>query len=198
MLNKLISYWHRPKRLYKIQKFKKNASFPSGMDTVTFGLTANCTNESGNKTNISIGHHCDILGSLYVQGDGVIRIGNYTTIRAHSHIGAVESIVIGNHVIISNHVTIYDNNNHPTDPKARIEMCESGFYSERWKWIHSDHKPVIIEDNVWIGECATILKGVTIGAGSVVGSHSVVTKNVEPYTVVVGNPAKVVKTLERP
>ena len=55
--------------------------------------------------------------------------------------------------------------------------------------------PVVIEDNVWIGEYATVLKGVTVGRGSIVASHSVVTKDVEPYSIVAGNPAKKVKEL---
>ena len=98
-------------------------------------------------------------------------------------------------MIISNHVTICDNNNHPTDPEARIKMTESGFYSELWDSAYSAHKPVVIEDNVWIGEYATVLKGVTIGEGAIVGCHAVVTKDVAPYTIVAGNPAICVKHL---
>ena len=56
----------------------------------------------------------------------------------------------------------------------------------------------MIKDNVWIGQHSTILKGVTIGEGAVVGCCSVVTKDVEPYTVVAGNPAKQVKRLPMP
>ena len=107
----------------------------------------------------------------------------------------MEHITIGNYVIISNHVSISDNNNHPTDPEIRKKMSESGFYSNYWNWELSDHKPVVIEDNVWIGEYATILKGVTVGRGSIVASHSVVTRNVEPYSIVAGNPARKVKEL---
>lgn len=105
--------------------------------------------------------------------------------------------MIGDHVIISNHVSIYDNNNHPTRPSQRIKMTESGFYSPLWKWEQSAHKPVHIGNNVWIGEYSTILKGVTIGEGAIVGCHSVVTKDVPPYAVVAGNPARVVKMLQK-
>lgn len=56
-------------------------------------------------------------------------------------------------------------------------------------------KPVVVGKNVWIGSNSTILQGVTIGDGSIVGAGSVVTKDVPPNTVVVGNPAKVIKTL---
>lgn len=187
-----------PKRYYKMKQFKENAFFPSGMDSASFGETAFCQNKTGNIRNISIGHHCDIHARIIAAGKcGKITIGSYTTLRG-GIVGAVDSISIGNHVIISSNVTIYDNNNHPTDPQVRIEMCESGFYSDMWNWEHSAHKPIVIEDNVWIGEYATVLKGVRIGTGSVVASHSVVTKDVEPYTIVAGNPARKVKELIRP
>jgi len=76
-------------------------------------------------------------------------------------------------------------------------MCASGnFYSDDWNWNKSESSPIIIEDNVWIGERSTILKGVKIGRGSIIASNSVVTKNVPAYTIVAGNPAVVVKHLE--
>ena len=64
-----------------------------------------------------------------------------------------------------------------------------------WSVVRS--APIVIEDRAWIGFNAIILKGVTIGEGSVVAAGAVVTKDVEPYTVVAGNPARVVKRLER-
>lgn len=147
---------------------------------------------------VVIGKNCDILGVLSTQDDAIISIGDYTTIRGNSLVGACAGISIGNHVIISNNVHIYDNNNHPTDPQKRIELCESGFYSKLWNWRNSASSPIVIEDNVWIGERATILKGVTIGRGSIVACDSVVTKSVPPYCIVAGNPAKVVKQLNEP
>lgn len=192
----VIRFFSFPKRMFKRRQFKKSATFVEGLKTVNIGPTAFCQNKTGKKDNIKIGHHCDIHARIIAAGnDGRINIGNYTTIRG-GYIGSVESIVIGNHVIISNNVTIYDNNNHPTDPDSRKLMCESGFYSDLWNWENSVHKPVVIEDNVWIGEHSTILKGVTIGVGSIVAAHSVVTKDVEPYTIVAGNPAKTVKYLK--
>lgn len=111
-------------------------------------------------------------------------------------IGCADKIEIGSYVILSNNVHIYDNNNHPTDPTTRKEMCLNGFYGEAWSWTHATKKPTIIEDNVWIGERSTILKGVTIGEGSIVACDSVVTKSVPPFSLIAGNPAKVVKSLK--
>lgn len=144
---------------------------------------------------IEIGEKCLVYGSLYAMDQGVITIGNNTCIFENSFIGSEKSIVIGNCVIISNNVKIYDNNNHPTDPTIRHEMCKKGFFGPEWRWGKSKTEPIVIEDDVWIGERSTILKGVRIGRGSVVACNSVVTKNVPANCIVAGNPARVVKYL---
>lgn len=188
ILRELLS---APKVLYKRILFHRNSLLG---ENVTLSKDANI--ESPRKTQITIGNNCDLLCHLIVRDNGLLTIGENTTIRRNSYIGCINRITIGNNVIISNNVHIYDNNNHPTNPLKRLEMSKSGFYSSLWEWTRSDMKPVIIEDNVWIGERSTILKGVTIGRGSIVGCDSVVTKNVPPFCIVAGNPAKIVKHLE--
>lgn len=164
-------------------------------DSVTISADANCSKDSTAK--IVIANNCDICCNLIAKGEAIIDIGHHTTVRGSTIIGAYKSIVIGNYVIISNNVRIYDNNNHPTSPQKRMQMCATGdFYSDDWNWSHSDCKPIIIEDNVWIGERSTILKGVKIGKGSIIASNTVVTRDVPPFSVVAGNPGKVVKVLE--
>ncbi len=138
------------------------------------------------------------MGTLCVMGAGRIRIGSHTTIRYATTIESVVGVTIGRDVIVSNHVLITDNNNHPTDPGQRLAMSRSGFYGDLWHWRHAECKPVVVGDNVWIGRGAVILKGVTIGAGAVVGCQAVVTADVPPYALVAGNPARVVKQLEQP
>ena len=180
------------KAIYKAKQFHKHSCVGLG---TKFGQTARCINQTGDKCAISIGCNCDIDATISAHQNSRITIGDCTTIRYNSVVGAVDKIQIGSHVIISNNVHIYDNNNHPTDPKTRWEMCETGFYSEKWNWKYSEHRPIKIEDNVWIGERCTILKGVVIGEGSIIGCDSVVTHNIPPYTIAAGNPAKVVKKL---
>lgn len=160
-----------------------------------FGMRARCICEEENS--IQIGDHCEINGSLITQDKGRIVIGDHVTIRYETKIGAVNSITIGNNVIISNHVIIYDNNNHPTDVKSRRAICQDFSNQELWKWKHSVNQPVVIKDDVWIGQGAVILKGVTIGEGSIVGMNAVVTKDVPAYSVAVGNPARIVKQVEK-
>jgi acetyltransferase-like isoleucine patch superfamily enzyme len=159
------------------------------------GVNSRCFNESGIRGRVKICKDVTMLGRLTVQGDGSIDIGEYTRIEYGTEIGAVERVSIGACVIISHDVFIYDNNNHPTDPEVRRRLSISRFSSELNSWKNSAHSPVVIEDNAWIGMFAFIGKGVRVGRGSIVAAHAVVTKDVPPYSVVAGNPAKVVKDL---
>ncbi|TLU65062.1 acyltransferase [Thalassotalea litorea] len=96
-------------------------------------------------------------------------------------------IMIGNNVIIGGNVVIYDTDFHSIDPSIRNDT-----ELDRKNAIL---KPVLIHDNVFIGGHSTILKGVEIGEGAVIGACSVVTKNVPPREVWAGNPARFVKKI---
>lgn len=100
-----------------------------------------------------------------------------------STIAAAQSIKIGNYVTIGAGVLITDCDWHPLLPQ------------ERRKDASPASKPVVIEDDVFIGSRAIVLKGVTIGRGAVVGAGAVVVKNVPEFCVVAGNPACVIKQL---
>jgi acetyltransferase-like isoleucine patch superfamily enzyme len=162
------------------------------------GPRARCINGSSDRALIQIGDNAEILGSLITQARGRIRIGDWSTIRGNSVVEAVCRVEIGRYAVISSDVVISDNNSHPTDPLERIRMVRSGFYGDAWAWDKSDSAPVEIAENVWIGRRAMVLKGVTIGEGSIVASMAVVTRDVPPFTIVAGNPARVVKVLRPP
>lgn len=100
-------------------------------------------------------------------------------INAGSQIRCMEKITIGSQCAIGRNVMIMDFDAH----KIYYESGKENLITA----------PITIGDHVWIGAGATILKGVTIGDGAVIGAGSVVTKNVEPYTIVAGNPAQVIK-----
>lgn len=189
-----MCFWNLLRSYISRKSYRKNAVIGSN---VKFLHTGKCTNLSGDQKRIKIGDNSMVKGSLYVSSNGSIEIGDHFYMGSNSFIGSEQSIRIGRCVIISNDVHIYDNNNHPTAPRERENMCLSGFMNDNWAWHHSASAPVVIEDNVWIGQYCSILKGVTIGKGSIVATRAVVTKNVPPYTIVAGNPAKVVKQLER-
>ena len=113
--------------------------------------------------------------------NGEIKIGKYCLITPGVRIMAAESILIGDACMIAHGVYISDADWHGIYDRAEPV---------------GNTKPVILEDNVWIGDSAIICKGVTIGKNSIIGAGSVVTKNVPPNSIFAGNPAKLVKTLE--
>lgn len=113
--------------------------------------------------------------------DSYIEIGEGTGISGASIVSRA-GIRIGRHVLIGAGACIWDTDFHPMDPQKRREDQTRDACSA----------PVHIEDDVFIGARALILKGVRIGRGAVVGAGAVVTKSVDAYQMVAGNPAKVV------
>ncbi len=106
------------------------------------------------------------------------KIGNYSGIGMYSYIGT-ESI--GKDVMIGEELIAISKNHEFADTGKA--MREQGFQEE---------KPVVIEDDIWIGGRVIILPGVRVGRGSIIGAGAVVTENVEPFTIVGGNPARVI------
>lgn len=143
---------------------------------------------------IVLGNDVMVHGSLISQSGGKITLGDRVNIRRETVIGAVEQVVIGYGTIVSNNVTIMDNNNHPVGIAERRSMVESGWSTDAWLWKHSVSSPVTIGQDVWIGQHARIQKGVTIGDGAVVAANAVVTKDVPAGAVAAGNPAVIVRT----
>jgi acetyltransferase-like isoleucine patch superfamily enzyme len=106
-------------------------------------------------------------------------------------------ITLEDDVVVSWGVTIVDHDSHAIDWKNRMrDILDWGNGAKDWDRVNI--APVMIRRRVWIGFNASILKGVTISEGAVVAAGSVVTKDVPAYCVVAGNPARVVKQLERP
>jgi acetyltransferase-like isoleucine patch superfamily enzyme len=149
------------------------------------------------QTAFSVGNNTHLDGLWVIQGKGRIKVGNFCSFRQGTYIGSVDSIVIGDHVFGAENIFIIDNNNHPVGPEIRKSMTLQPPNSPAWKWTRPDvdHAAVIIEDNVWIGRNSMILKGVAIGKGSIIAAGAVVTKSVPPFSVVAGNPARIVKRL---
>lgn len=113
-----------------------------------------------------------------------------TTIGEFAHITAINKIIICKNVMIGKFVTISDNSHGNTSQIKELELTQNPKERE----LHCKG-PVIIGKNVWIGDKTTILSNVTIGESSIVGANSVVTKNVPPFCVFAGNPAKKIKDL---
>jgi acetyltransferase-like isoleucine patch superfamily enzyme len=148
---------------------------------------------------IKIGKHvsCYAGCSFSIGEKGGCTIGDFTLLNG-ALIMAEEKIEIGSHCLISWNVGIADSDFHPLEPAQRLIDAKAlaPFFENRPPRPTLKTAPVKIGDNVWIGMNAIVLKGVTIGNNSVIAAGSVVTKSVEPDTVVAGNPAVVVKRFE--
>lgn len=145
------------------------------------------------KSKIEIGNDCLIQGNISTEtATAKIIIGNNVFI-GRSIIFATTEIIIEDDVLISSDCLIQDSDNHNLSRKIRKKDCadwkERGI--QQWEFVNC--KPIKICAGSWIGAKSIILKGVTIGEGAIVGAGSVVTKDVAPYTIVAGNPAKFIK-----
>lgn len=139
---------------------------------------------------ISVMDNCVIAPYAVIQGN--VSLGNHCSVNAFSMLvgyGTAEDdvgkITVGDDVRIAAHVMIIAANHIYEDPEKKI--CEQGL----------ERKSITIGDDVWIGGNASILAGVTIGKGAVVAAGAVVTKDVPPYSVVAGVPARVIKVRAR-
>ncbi len=152
---------------------------------------------------ITVGQHSMISGMFVVEKQGgTIAIGDRTFIGGGKFISTC-NISIGNDVMFAWGCTVMDNDAHSLDWENRqhdvsdwikgVKENQVGKYKD---WSHVAEAAVSIGDKVWIGYESKIMKGVSIGEGAVVAAGSVVTKDVLPYTLVGGNPAKLIKTLK--
>jgi acetyltransferase-like isoleucine patch superfamily enzyme len=147
-----------------------------------------------NKSNIDLGIGlttgvgCRIEAFPKIKENIVLQFGKSVQINDYVHITAMESVTIGNNVLLASKIYISDcshgsycgdeNDTHPnTIPKDRSLFA----------------KPVLIEDNVWLGEFVSVLPGVSIGKGTIVGANSVVSKSLPDNVIAVGSPAKPIK-----
>ncbi len=143
---------------------------------------------------LSIGRGSIVEGSLVSDRDGAhISIGENTFIGASTIISA-ERINIGNDVLIAWGCWIVDHDSHSISWSKR-QNDVTDWMKGRKNWNYISTAPIKIGDRVWIGFNSIILKGVNIGEGAVVGAGSVVTTDVPPYTIVAGNPAKIIREI---
>lgn len=198
------------KKVYQKYRFKKKhifiKKFVEAHKKVIFLPSINLDIRTNKKNKCVFIDENSMIGCNFVfeSENGIVKIGKRTFINGGTNLISINKIEIGDDVTIGWGCYIYDHNSHSLDWRDRIIdiknqredfLCHKNFILNK-VWTNVKSAPIRIEDKVWIGFNVIILKGVTIGEGAIVGAGSVITKDVPPYTVVGGNPAKVVKNIE--
>lgn len=155
---------------------------------------------------VQIGNNCTIMSGaglnplsrniktcIYVGKKATLKLGNDVGISS-STLWVKESVSIGNSVAIGVDCIIMDTDAHNLDWKIRCSE-ETNEYGESVDMVTAASAPIVIEDNVLVGARCIILKGVTIGARSIIGSGSIVTKDIPSDCIAAGNPCKVIKSI---
>ena len=163
--------------------FGKNLQIPGKVSWLIGGklkIGDNFYLSSGNSVNPIASN---LQADVYVEPGAALTIGNNVGMSS-TRLWIHESAKIGNNVKIGGCVLITDTDAHPMDYMARRSSNEG-----------TKSAPVVIEDDVWVGAHCIILKGVTIGARSIIGAGSVVTKSIPADCVAAGNPCRVIKII---
>lgn len=178
-------------------KYKHYFSITSSAKDVIFGKDSRISNYQHDISKLTIGDGSIIDGIIQVfpYGNGV-SIGNNCYVGELSRIWAANRIEIGNNVLISHNVNIIDTDSHEINYQEREE---SAILQLRRGLPNNPGKvktaPIIIKDNAWISYNVSILKGVTIGRGAIIGCGSVVTHDIPDFWLAAGNPAKLIKKI---
>jgi maltose O-acetyltransferase len=177
-------------------RFQRSAPSPAvaaAARIVDKAATAACRGRRALKGYATVGRFASRGDHFNFDPDGTysyesIHVGHHVNLGARPTLLAARSTIrIGNHVMFGPEVTIRGGN-HRFDLVGRY-VDSIGDDEKR----PEDDRGVVIEDDVWVGGNATILGGVTVGRGSVIAASAVVTKDVAPYSVVGGNPARVIR-----
>ena len=144
---------------------------------------------------VTVGQNSILEGHVLFDRPGAhVRIGDRTYIGASTIVSA-ESVEIGSDVLMAWGCWLVDHDSHAMSWELR-QNDVLDWAQGRKDWTHVTRRKVTIGNRAWIGFNAIILKGVTVGEGAVVGAASVVTRDVPPYTLVAGNPARVIRQVE--
>jgi len=159
--------------------------------------TAKIRNNRVNDKSITIGRNSIIAGELLTfKHDGEIKLGEWCYIGEGARLWSAIKIEIGDRVLISHNVNIFDSLTHPLSSEKRHQQFKEIATIGHPASIDLSEEAVVIEDDVWVGANSSILQGVHISKGAIIGAGSVVTKDVPEWTIVAGNPAKIIRELQ--
>ncbi len=161
-----------------------------------FGSRAWCVNR-GSRENVQLGSYVVCRGILRSEPfhPGNIIIGDYVYIGDDCIISCAERIEIGAFTLLAHGVQIFDNDSHPVSSVLRERDYQIVLGLVAGERADIARAPIRIGERVWVGFNAILMKGISIGDGSIIAAGSVVTSDVPAHTIVAGNPARIVKEI---
>ncbi len=188
-------FWRIQQLRHELLQAYYRSVFTSRCQSVGAGLLVKGPFRVRNAGTVEIGQSCIVDSSkerpirLDVGNQARLKVGNNVYFNEGLLIVCNIAVTIGDRCLIASDVVIMDDDGHPVNWKNR---------HDHWPVLPQDRlgAPVTIEENVWIGTRAIILKGVTIGTGAVIGAGAVVTNDVPPMTFAAGVPARVIRRME--
>jgi acetyltransferase-like isoleucine patch superfamily enzyme len=148
---------------------------------------------------IVIGSNCLMQGHIVAERDeSYVEIADNVFIGGGSVIDCALNVKIERDVLVSYACIIADSDNHSVYPELRVKDLANWTNNRSHDWTYTAMAPIRICEGAWIGARSIILKGVTIGAGAVVGTGSVVTRDVPARSIVAGNPARIIRKIGAP
>lgn len=186
-LMRKIAFWMRCKRISRTHPYITNCIL---VDLSLIDPTARISKSSCNGS-VKLGHRC-ILDECQITANSMVSVGAHSILSGPIRIVAdLNQVSIGKFCSFAPQVTIWESLHDARRITSFYILSE--FFGDNFKRDIISKGPIQIGNDVWIGTRAVILSGVTIGDGAVIGSGSIVTKDVPPYTIVGGIPAKVLK-----
>ena len=187
---------------YRAAARSKNVQIGDSLLGRSFRVRFDCPRED---VALQIGDRCLLQNDfIFESTSGKISVGNGVFINSGTMVISRSAIEIGDSVTIAWGCVIYDHDSHSisyldriSDQNQQLLDFPSGNMIANKNWSNVATAPIRICDYAWLGFDVTVLKGVTIGEGAIVGARAVVTRDVPPWTIAAGNPARVVKEIPR-
>ncbi len=151
---------------------------------------------SGHSGALEIGSESLFSAHVVFEKPGALLVvGDRSFVGGKSMFSICESLTIGSDVMISWGCTIADHDSHSLDFRHRADDVVN-WLEGRKDWTHVRKAPVVVGNKVWIGFNCSLLRGISVGEGAVIAANSNVTRDVPPWTLVAGNPARVIRQLD--
>ncbi|MEM7096829.1 MAG: acyltransferase [Pseudomonadota bacterium] len=165
-------------------------------EDVLLGAKARAINLTGDPANLVLENPCAVRGTLRVEQTGSINIGKWVYVGDDTILSCYDTISIGEGTLVAHGVQIFDNSSHPVNPFQRqVQFMRMLGRKDVVLPTDIESAPVIVGPRCWIGMQSVVMRGVEIGAETIVAAGSVVTKSLPERSVCAGNPCKVVRAL---